>query len=300
MRQDNPPRMLGHWTRPIKGRAVTGSSVPPESQAAPKQHASSSATARPLSVWARIKEHKVAQWTLAYAAAAYTVLHGTEMVSNAFEWPHLLVRIVTLLVISRVAAGRDNCVVSRPSCTTTGKRCGIDNHHRIAGRYGRRVGVSRAPDPRAFRCESWRDREDDGRDSAARDCKARERSIAVLPFTDMSEGRNQEYFADGMAEEIINRLAQVPELHVPARTSSFFFKGKSTKSRTSPASSGVAHVLEGSVRKSGNQLRLTAQLIRADSGYHVWSQTYDVTFRTCSRCRMRSRRQSCRHCVCVC
>jgi TolB-like protein/Flp pilus assembly protein TadD len=105
-----------------------------------------------------------------------------------------------------------------------------------------------------------------------------EKSVAVLPFVDMSEKKDQEYFADGMAEEIINLLAQVPELYIPARTSSFYFKGKSTRIPDIARELGVAHVLEGSVRKSGNRLRLTAQLIRADSGYHVWSQTYDRDF----------------------
>jgi TolB-like protein len=102
-----------------------------------------------------------------------------------------------------------------------------------------------------------------------------EKSIAVLPFVDMSEKRDQEYFADGMAEEIIDLLARVPDLRVPARTSSFYFKGKSTKVPDIARELGVAHVLEGSIRRSGNQLRVTAQLVRADNGYHLWSQTYD-------------------------
>jgi adenylate cyclase len=102
-----------------------------------------------------------------------------------------------------------------------------------------------------------------------------EKSIAVLPFTDMSEKKDQEYFADGMAEEIIDLLAKVPDLHVPARTSSFYFKGKPTKVPDIARELSVANVLEGSVRRSGNQLRVTAQLIRADSGFHVWSETYD-------------------------
>jgi TolB-like protein/DNA-binding winged helix-turn-helix (wHTH) protein/Flp pilus assembly protein TadD len=106
-----------------------------------------------------------------------------------------------------------------------------------------------------------------------------EKSIAVLPFVDMSEKRDQEYFADGMAEDIINLLANVPDLHVPARTSSFYFKGKSTKVPDIARELGVAHVLEGSVRRSGNQLRVTAQLVRADTGYNLWSQTYDRDLR---------------------
>ena len=102
-----------------------------------------------------------------------------------------------------------------------------------------------------------------------------DKSIAVLPFVDMSEKKDQEYFGDGMAEEIINMLAQVPNLHVPARTSSFFFKGKSIKIADIARELGVADVLEGSIRRSGNQIRVTAQLVRADNGYHLWSKTYD-------------------------
>jgi TolB-like protein/Flp pilus assembly protein TadD len=102
-----------------------------------------------------------------------------------------------------------------------------------------------------------------------------DKSIAVLPFVDMSEKKDQEYFADGMAEEIINLLTKVPDLHVPARTSSFYFKGKSTKVPDIARELGVADVLEGSIRRSGNQIRVTAQLVRADNGYHLWSETYD-------------------------
>jgi len=102
-----------------------------------------------------------------------------------------------------------------------------------------------------------------------------EKSIAVLPFVDMSEKKDQEYFADGLSEELIGMLTTVPELKVPARTSSFYFKGKQTTIADIAKALGVAHVLEGSVRKSGNTLRITAQLIRVDNGYHVWSETYD-------------------------
>lgn len=105
------------------------------------------------------------------------------------------------------------------------------------------------------------------------------KSIAVLPFTDMSETKDQEYLADGMAEEIINLLANVPDLYVPARTSSFFFKGKPTQISEVARELGVAQVLEGSIRLAGNHLRVTAQLIRADSGYHVWSARYDRELR---------------------
>jgi TolB-like protein len=111
--------------------------------------------------------------------------------------------------------------------------------------------------------------------SAAATNLVSDKSIAVLPFVDMSEHKDQEYFSDGLSEELIDMLTKIPDLRVPARTSSFYFKGKQATIPDIAKALGVSHVLEGSVRKSGNTLRVTAQLIRADNGYHVWSQTYD-------------------------
>jgi TolB-like protein/Tfp pilus assembly protein PilF len=100
-------------------------------------------------------------------------------------------------------------------------------------------------------------------------------SIAVMPFVNMSEDKANEFFSDGISEELLNLLAKVRPLHVAARTSSFSFKGKEVPIPEIAKILHVAHVLEGSVRKSGNQVRITAQLIRAVDGYHLWSQTYD-------------------------
>jgi TolB-like protein len=102
-----------------------------------------------------------------------------------------------------------------------------------------------------------------------------EKSIAVLPFADMSALKDQEYFSDGLAEALIDMLTQVRDLRVPARTSSFQFKGKSDDIANIAEKLRVAHVLEGSVRKAGGAIRVTAHLIRADDGYHLWSKTYD-------------------------
>jgi TolB-like protein len=102
-----------------------------------------------------------------------------------------------------------------------------------------------------------------------------EQSIAVLPFVNMSPDKDQEYFSDGLTEEMIDLLGEVPDLRVPARTSSFYFKGKNEPIANIARQLRVAHVLEGSVRKAGKRLRITAQLIRADNGYHLWSQSYD-------------------------
>src|SRR5882762_2497938 len=104
---------------------------------------------------------------------------------------------------------------------------------------------------------------------------ASEKSVAVLPFADMSEKHDQEYFSDGLAEELLDLLAKTPGLHVTARTSSFYFKGKQATIPEIARTLGVANILEGSIRKSGNRLRITTQLIRADNAEHLWSETYD-------------------------
>jgi TolB-like protein/DNA-binding winged helix-turn-helix (wHTH) protein/Flp pilus assembly protein TadD len=102
-----------------------------------------------------------------------------------------------------------------------------------------------------------------------------DKSIAVLPFVDMSEKKDQEYFADGMAEEIIDLLVKIPELKVIARTSSFYFKGKQVTVQEIAKTLGVGHVLEGSVRRVGSTIRVTAELVRTSSGADLWSQTFD-------------------------
>lgn len=100
-------------------------------------------------------------------------------------------------------------------------------------------------------------------------------SIAVLPFVNMSKDPDQEYFSDGISEELLNGLAKIQELRVAARTSSFAFKGQNTDITKVGRELNVETVLEGSVRKSGNRVRITAQLINVEDGYHLWSETYD-------------------------
>ena len=102
-----------------------------------------------------------------------------------------------------------------------------------------------------------------------------EQSIAVLPFVNMSSDVEQDYFSDGITEEILNSLAKIRQLKVAGRTSSFSFKGKNDDLRTIGAALGVAHILEGSVRKAGTEVRITAQLIKVADGFHLWSETYD-------------------------
>jgi serine/threonine-protein kinase len=111
--------------------------------------------------------------------------------------------------------------------------------------------------------------------AAAEPARANPRAIAVLPLSNMSADPENEYFADGMTEEIINALAKVPAMQVASRTSSFAFKGKEVDVRQIGEKLGVSSVLEGSVRKVGNRIRITAQLISVENGYHLWSESYD-------------------------
>ena len=102
-------------------------------------------------------------------------------------------------------------------------------------------------------------------------------SVAVLPFTDMSAEKDQEYFSDGIAEELLNALARIPGLRVTGRTSSFSFKGKNEDLRVIGQKLNVGAILEGSVRKAGKRVRITAQLVNSADGFHLWSETYDRT-----------------------
>jgi TolB-like protein/Tfp pilus assembly protein PilF len=113
--------------------------------------------------------------------------------------------------------------------------------------------------------------------AGSRFAPAPDRSIAVLPFADMSPDKDQEYFTDGLSEELLNLLAKIPELRVASRTSAFSYKGKDIRIAEVAEQLNVAHILEGSIRKSGNRVRITAQLIDADEDVHLWSETWDRT-----------------------
>lgn len=105
------------------------------------------------------------------------------------------------------------------------------------------------------------------------------RSVAVLPFLDLTQGMSQEEFADGMTEELIDKLSKVPGLRVPTATSSFFFRGKQVAVADVANALRVSYVLDGSVRKSGGTVRVAARLVRAENGYVIWSETYDRHFK---------------------
>jgi TolB-like protein/tetratricopeptide (TPR) repeat protein len=232
-------------------------------------------TEQPMSWWERLRKHKVAQWTLAYGAGAYTLLHLVEMLSGAFDWPHIAVRIVTLLLL-----------LGLPISAALAWFHGHKAQHRVSGSELAILTVLLAFAGGVLWYLGHPSREQDPT-SAARQVpipiaaptnatqRPPEQSIAVLPFMDMSEMKDQEYFSDGMSEQILDLLARVPTLRVIARTSSFAFKGKNDDVATIARRLNVAYILEGSVRKSGERVRITAQLIRTADSSHLWSETYD-------------------------
>ena len=221
------------------------------------------------STWTRLRRRKVVQWGLVYVAAAWGFLQGLEYVSEAFHWPEQLRQIALLALM-----------IGLPIVLVLAWYHGDRGEQRLGGAELTIItllflaggGIFWLYD-RAIETPTVADREI----VAPAPVVAPAKSIAVLPFVNMSGEAGNEYFADGLSEELLNLLAKIPELRVAARTSAFKFKGEKINVQEVAQKLNVAHVLEGSVRKSGNKVRITAQLIKAADGYHVWSETYDRT-----------------------
>lgn len=225
------------------------------------------------SLWNNLRRRKVVQWGLAYAAGAWGLLQGLEYVSDTFGWPQQLQQVATLalligLPIVLVIAWYHG---DRGEQRVTGAELAIITLLFLLGggifwRYER----ASEPAPSA------------GAGPASAPTAAVEpgpgpsdKSVAVLPFANMSDAPGAEYFSDGLAEEILNALAQIQGLRVPSRTSSFSFRDTQADLKQVADALQVAHVLEGSVRRDGQRIRVTAQLIDARSDSHLWSKTWD-------------------------
>ncbi|MGD8321865.1 MAG: tetratricopeptide repeat protein [Gemmatimonadota bacterium] len=196
----------------------------------------------PGKFWPELKRRKVVQRAVLYGIVAWIVIQAADIVIPALNIPEWGVSLVVVLL----ALGFPVAMI-------------------LAWMFDGPVQVVRGErrPPR-----SARDRRGDEEDAGPR-------SIAVLPFVNMSDDKENEYFSDGMTEEILNALAKVPDLRVASRTSSFAFKGKVQDVLEIADELRVDTVVEGSVRKVQNRVRVTAQLINADDGYHLWSETYD-------------------------
>ena len=216
---------------------------------------------------ARLKQCKLVQWGLAYVAFAFALLQGVDIVAQRFAWPDSIERILILalaigfcvaLVLAWYHGERGAHRVSGTEIVILALLLAIGGG--LLWQFERTApGTSRAasaPHPSG-------------------DLVAPAKSVAVLPFVNMSGDTKNDYFSDGITEEILDALAQIPSLKVAARTSAFAFKGKAEDLRRVGEVLDVATVLEGSVQKSGDAVRITAQLIDTRSGYHLWSEKYD-------------------------
>jgi len=247
-----------------------------------------------MSFWAELKRRNVVRVGAIYLAAAWLLAQIGDVVSQAFAapgWPMrvLLVLLALGLPIVLVIAWLFELTPEGVKLTRE-----VDVETSITHATGRRldrvlIGMiallivvlvanrwwpsSTAPKP----AESAAAQAASAGAATPASSAQSEKSVAVLPFVNLSSDPEQEYFSDGLSEEILNQLAQIAELRVTARTSSFFFKGKNEDLRVIGQQLNARYLLEGSVRKAGNELRITAQLIDALAGSHLWSRTFDRT-----------------------
>jgi TolB-like protein len=244
-----------------------------------------------LSFFEELKRRNVFRVGVAYGVAGWVILQVADLVLEAIEAPAWVLKALLLVVaIGFVVA----LVVSWAyEMTPEGikKEADVDRSQSITADTGRKMDkiiigflaiavvllltdrflgkpASDLPQPSSATAESPPVPDDAIIDTP-------EKSIAVLPFSNMSEDASNEFFADGISEEILNALAKVRELKVAGRTSAFAFKGRNEDLREIGEALGVNHILEGSVRKAGNTVRVTAQLIQVSDGFHMWSDTYD-------------------------
>jgi TolB-like protein len=227
-------------------------------------------------LWRRVNDYKIIQWSVAYVAIAYGIQHAIILTSESFEWTNTVARVSMLLlalglpVVMTLAwyhGERGSAHFSRAELTiisillvigTLMFYAFVQPSEQIAA--GSRPAVKQAGVAAA---------------RAASASLGNAISIAVLPFANVTGDATQEFFSDGMTDEISGALSKIADLRVVGRTSAFQFKGASKDLRAIGQSLGATHLIEGSVRKAGNRVRISAELVQADSGIQVWSDNYD-------------------------
>jgi TolB-like protein/Tfp pilus assembly protein PilF len=222
-----------------------------------------------LSFFAQLKQRKLVQWALAYVAAAFALLQGMDIVAQRFGWPEQTMRLVIIalsigllvtLVLAWYHGERGAQRVSGTELLILALLLAVGG-----GFLWHFASASREPAAKIVSEEK----------TNTVVSAISEKSIAVLPFENLSDDKNTAYFSDGITEEILNALAQIPGLKVAARRSAFQFKGNDLDLRKISEVLGVAHILEGSLQKAGDQVRISVQLVDAQKGLQVWSDKYD-------------------------
>ena len=219
--------------------------------------------------WGRIREHKVVQWALAYLGVALALAHGEDLVAHAFDWPEIVARILMSLLVlgfplaltiawyhghrgaKRLTAGEATIIALLLLIGAGLLTLLVHAPENAPVKVTQAVLVKPAPAP------------------------LNSHAIAVLPFENMSADPGQNYFCDGIAEEIMDALVRLPGMQVIGRTSSFAFKGQNVDLRTIGEKLGAANLVQGSVRRDGNRVRIDVQLVRAADGVELWSQSFD-------------------------
>ena len=228
--------------------------------------------------WSTLRQRKLVQWTLAYVAAAWVVLQALALLADVYGWPPVAMRVVAAVL----AVGLPVAVVlawyhgERGAQRASGAELTIIAALlAIGGLLLWGVERGKPGSEYSFDAEDEAGRAVEPKLYSDPGFPTSDRSVAVLPFADLSAAGDQEYFGDGIAEELLNVLTRVDGLSVASRTSSFAFKGKAVAVPEIAAALKVGHIVEGSVRKSGDRLRITAQLIDVATDRHLWSETYE-------------------------
>ena len=246
------------------------------------------------SFWNALRQRKLVQWALAYLAAAWVLLQVLDMTGARFGWPDGLLRgcfiaagvglFVTLLLAwyhgergAQKVSGTELLLLALLLLIGGGLLWGFARAPQARGPdAAQRFSTAQLVNPGTVNPDYAAGAASSGlRASSTQTVPIPAKSIAVLPFVNMSGDSKNDYFSDGITEEILDALAKAPDLKVAARTSAFAFKGKAQDLRKVGEALGVATVLEGSVQTEGDAVRITAQLIDARSGFHLWSDHYD-------------------------
>ncbi len=227
-------------------------------------------------LWRRVNEHKMVQWSVAYIALAYGLQHGVILTSESFEWPNAVARISMLLL----ALGLPVVMTfawyhgERASQQFTKAELSILSALLVIGSLlfyafvQPSAEVVAGPRPAVQQASLTAAR-------AAAASPAGAISVAVLPFANVTGDGNQDFFSDGITDEISGALSKIPDLRLVARTSAFQFKGQNRDIQAIGLQLHATHLIEGSVRKAGNRVRISAELVQADNGIQVWSENYD-------------------------
>jgi len=250
-----------------------------------------------MSLFSELKRRNVFRVGAAYVLAAWVLLQAVDFVLDAISAPNWILQVFILAAAVGLPVVLIFAWVFEMTPEGIKREVEIDRSQSITPDTGRKLdrviiiflalavvlllvdrftGLTQPREPQSLAVEETGDTQSETGDASWTGAQ-NPKSIAVLPFLALSSGQDDEYFADGLTEEILNALAQLPELLVTARTSSFVFKGQEVPIDEIAAKLGVGAIVEGSVRRAGERLRVTAQLIRAKDGFHLWSENYDST-----------------------